>query len=1152
MIRTSEIRLLPVAGLAGILALLYSLTVQAQPTLQNPGFEESNPAGTDPAGWSPVADPVWSNSSADAHTGTGSVLLSGFHRYVQAVFGIPPRTHAALRIFARVTEPFGRFFLFAAFRSSALDRNYATRSATLMESYAASSLPIAVQPRTAETLFYLQSDSSQNWIWADDAELVLEQVRNGGFETEANGTPADWVAVGAGVWDSSGLNSFSGNGAVRCGAASGWMQDWAALADGQAYVLSFWVRSEDEAVTATTTVEWLAADGTVLEENRLAFVADSGWSPWAYSLSPPETEALALARLRLVLGEEAGGAEIWFDEVRLGWVGVFPNEVSPNGDGLWDRAEVVAWWPSGDGSAPEGLVASMDGETTAALPFSPTADGGGGMWSAFWDGSESQGDPAPEGVYRARVGVDLDDAGTRAEIALEFQLRRGPIYPDEPDVKTFGDPFLAGAWVYLGGPWANSDFDEIFRLLREDGIRIAIAFPLVGRYGDCVEAATRQGVRIILNSWQTTDAIRSDWRNSRFSESQIRSLLETVTSVPDTATTAVIGYYVVDEPFDLLTLSRTSTTLRVLEEMDPGRPGFAAIQSLPGWEDRFQAIRTAVAVFILYPVLAENTDPAAALVEYGNLAESMVREAASAGRDCWIVGQGFSAEDHFEPPGAGEMRALVWIAVAAGARGFAPFLYLSTGSLEGLRGFDLSPRPRLTALTESYNQIKEYNELLNTWRPDPGSEPPPTFGPLLARVWSHSTETGRHLLWVVNLDTESSRSVEVSYGRRGVPVVLRGETVLLGPGVGAPLGIPDGLDVLQIVSTPTPSPPNPLVLELAEAGRLPVPDTLSVSDLSVDATGRFLSVSTLQSNTASRGVRVFDVSSVSTPSLSAYLPAWSAEKAVFSADGSRLAVCDAVRGLSVYSVPIAGGGWAADPLGWWEGVSGNAHDAVEDGAGNWWISAGFQGVRRLAPALDPNPLRSFTETHRIEIGGYGDRLAWVGSCRNPGANDFPPEILAILDEYSGIHLYQIDSEGNPSSIGLIPVLRGNELVSWDGHVAVARQEYGIDVYRVCDPANPFLASRIPALSTVRNLAMAGNRVLVACDGREGLRFFDVADPSNPVEIGRVLPWGPDGAFVDAVAAWREWVAVAGRNRGIAVLDASPLSAWIAGRSWVLY
>jgi hypothetical protein len=310
------------------------------------------------------------------------------------------------------------------------------------------------------------------------------------------------------------------------------------------------------------------------------------------------------------------------------------------------------------------------------------------------------------------------------------------------------------------------------------------------------------------------------------------------------------------------------------------------------------------------------------------------------------------------------------------------------------------------------------------------------------------------------------------------------------------------------------------------------------------------------------GVFLVDTSNPAAPALVNRLWAWSAESVRFSPDGARLAICDGLRGLQILDTTD---GAAADPreLGRWMTVSGNAHDVLWGrDREEWWVASKFHGLRRLAwPTLPVTSAEiSLDQRQHLRLSLVADRLTDLPVSAAAAALNF-----GVLDEYTGLAVIHAPAaEDSPATqTALLPFYRGRRMVAGIDWLAVARLEWGLDIYHVREDAPPERVAHIPALATFGELAVWRGAMLLAADGREGIRAFDLRRPAQPRELARIQPWPdehpsgtqsapwPERPWVDALAAADDFLAVAARNRPIRLLDPRPLERLGAPRGWLL-
>jgi len=187
------------------------------------------------------------------------------------------------------------------------------------------------------------------------------------------------------------------------------------------------------------------------------------------------------------------------------------------------------------------------------------------------------------------------------------------------------------------------------------------------------------------------------------------------------------------------------------------------------------------------------------------------------------------------------------------------------------------------------------------------------------------------------------------------------------------------------------------------------------------------------------------------------------------------------------------------------------------------------------------------ETHTnvqvIDISDPAGTIAARGSVDVPGSirNRF------YLDEYQGVLRIVTESRGfgfrevrlftydladldNIAALGETTIIQGESLeaVRFDGPRGYAVTFLRVDplfVLDLVDAANPTVAGHleVPGFST--HIEPRGDRLIaVGIDDTDGRRpavsYYDVADPANPAELGRVV-LGPPGSFTESEAVYDE-------------------------------
>jgi hypothetical protein len=129
----------------------------------------------------------------------------------------------------------------------------------------------------------------------------------------------------------------------------------------------------------------------------------------------------ALAAAAVVVGSRS--PELVLEVLRL------PDVITPNGDGVRDKAEIQFFVREGDPHAEVDivgrdlvLVKTLDADVTLAADEPVTY---------LWDATDDEGDPAPVGRYRLRVV--LPESGRDMVFPKRMDLLRPPPEPEQPE-----------------------------------------------------------------------------------------------------------------------------------------------------------------------------------------------------------------------------------------------------------------------------------------------------------------------------------------------------------------------------------------------------------------------------------------------------------------------------------------------------------------------------------------------------------------------------------------------------------------------------------------------------------------------------------------------------------------------------------------------
>ncbi len=104
--------------------------------------------------------------------------------------------------------------------------------------------------------------------------------------------------------------------------------------------------------------------------------------------------------------------------------------------------------------------------------------------------------------------------------------------------------------------------------------------------------------------------------------------------------------------------------------------------------------------------------------------------------------------------------------------------------------------------------------------------------------------------------------------------------------------------------------------------------------------------------------------------------------------------------------------------------------------------------------------------------------------------------VAAMD--SGVHVIDVTDAGAPVKLGTINTSRARGIAINGNYVYVATRDSGLVVLDISAPATPAWLTNVTGID-VENVATAGNVLGTSLYG--SVRFYDITDPSNPVEGG---------------------------------------------------
>lgn len=225
-----------------------------------------------------------------------------------------------------------------------------------------------------------------------------------------------------------------------------------------------------------------------------------------------------------------------------------------------------------------------------------------------------------------------------------------------------------------------------------------------------LDAAHKNGIRVIVHLDEVNSIIAAKEPIDEAKATQtMREAVAGIKGHPGT-----FGYYLVDEPGNSAEIAQRIATMKnLLEKVDPQHPGFSCL--LGGYEDLLKTVDYRVLLIDIYPIGMKWTG------DFSGYISELERGYRNSGdRPLWVIVQSFGKKDAWKIPTPEELRAMVWQAVASGARGIVHFIYQSTTGhqgewLQGLVDMDLKPMDgRLDEIAKQNADLKKLAPLLLT------------------------------------------------------------------------------------------------------------------------------------------------------------------------------------------------------------------------------------------------------------------------------------------------------------------------------------------------------------------------------------------------------------------------------------------------------
>lgn len=460
----------------------------------------------------------------------------------------------------------------------------------------------------------------------------------------------------------------------------------------------------------------------------------------------------------------------WFDNL----IGVDVDEsvtfapavISPNGDGVYDALVMLT-------SAPRGSVLTVDvfdeGGERVATPIS-RMPAPSGRFEVSWDG-RSGDEVLADGSYEVRVSFGGKGEGL---FVGAVSIENRPPWP----VLSYRLPafFPVGVWMegsaglfadYPDDPAAaEAYYDKCFADLVANGFNVATVPNVPEAFQEILlGSAEEAGLKVILPAYPLWDLAH---RTELVSETDAhRAAKGAIERLGDRK--ALFRYQISDEP-SYAHVANWIVLQRITAAVDPTRPVFSCFA---GWRPEVlsrvvSAAPMAEVPFDEYPITKDTpVDSLGAFVEkLDNL------RAAAGPNPLWMVLQAFASPAFWRYPTAGELRAMTYLSLAAGAKGVFYFLYQTfpDGSLQGLIDAGGEPRPIYAHVAEVNRELNQLAPLLAELKLSEEKSPVmsrTTSGEegSFARVGTFTDKAGRHVLVVASTRPDTTVTAVVSTSR---------------------------------------------------------------------------------------------------------------------------------------------------------------------------------------------------------------------------------------------------------------------------------------------------------------------------------------------------------------------------------------------------
>ena len=1152
----------------------------AVPGFRNPGFESAAPDGS-PADWVKFREAYRDTDPALAHTGAASVRSSFLMGWFQdvAVPCDPFQTFAVTGRAARevdfeearvriVFSDVGGAALSEVRADSPID-GPARPAMTAPPGWGRFHATAAVPEAGATARVFLAGRGSQSWIRYDDLEIATENL-----PPEATSAPLSLAPGGGAGWNvvsgRSGESYFvTGFVAVPAAAELG-------------------VAATTLTVTESALPRSAASDDGPMVTRSVDVTLTAGATAW-FTADVPRPAGSAsgsgLGRVTLSLaGVGSPSARIGITSPSRGFAKVEPGTLTVGTATPDLPLRLTAAWPDCLASATVTLL-----ESTGAVLATPAVTLHGTSARAQW--TPPPGTPAGPAVAR----FDLTDiAGRTVRVERPFALRNettGLAVP--PPFKRA--TFTRCAWVFGRYLETTASLDQAVRLAREDGFESAHMILRFDQFAAGRAAAEREGMDYFVQSDEATALLRAAAARDTFSGDAYVTATRDLYA-PFAGSPRWMGVYVADEPSGATLLDRCRRAFLALAQDTAAGGGLGVgFCTFPGGLTPAEIAGTAPAIVLadIYPFHTSTpVSDSDAVLDLLPLWRGHAAGAAAGGRHLWAVVQGFESIDGPElfraaPPAA--HAAQLASVVLAGAKGVVPFTHTAISFIEGLRGPDGEPTPKLAA-------YREFNAAMDRVGPTLMDLNTPVEVPAVPRPWAASVAVGpggagaTRWLMVLNADSVSTRTLAIPLTPPPPQGTALGDAVnqttttvdslgrvrlTRGPGGWAMLPLPAGVTVDSdsggtggpITEPAPPETPEPAAPQIAlpvlwqAVARASDGRAVPAARVSLAPGGGAVAVGLELFDVANAPSRVFRPDPAAGPGGAAIEdPApgvFPADIRAFMPDG-RLFSASPYLGFRV-----TGGASAAGPAtAGWLGHSGGAR-AVAGRGDDWWATMDAYDLRHLTDTAAGGPGGGGapeTTLATYPLGRSDDGAACTDLFGPTGPMTDPAVLLVVRDRAAEGATSATAAEAARARARVTRADAGAAL-SPDGRtLAIPRHARGVTLVAIGpdhrpDPAATPRDLSVAATDTV-GCAWLADDLLAVADITGGIHFHRPAGgaqlgrwttPANPADAGtRRIP------YVRSIAAAASRVAIGLQDGRILAVNVACVAENAADMSWVLY